>query len=112
MDFYNYYLRRIETRPDQQLAINSCKDMALKLFERGPLVWSIESGAALLAALHEAVLKPGIDVIPIFNEVEEALFAEIQGVRLDLQADLETKIRSTGCGRPKPRNRNRRKERL
>lgn len=110
MDFHTYYLRRIETRSDQQLAINSCKDMALKLFERGPLVWSIESGAALLTALHEAVLKPGIDVIPIFNEVEEALFAEIQGVRLDLQTDLEAKIRGTGCGRPKPRNHHRRKE--
>lgn len=101
MDWYNYYLRRIETRPDQKLAIDSCRDMAIKLFERGPLVWSIESGAALLTALHEAQLKPGIDVLPIFNEVEEALFCEIQGVRLDLQADLEADIQNTGCGRPK-----------
>lgn len=101
MDWYNYYLRRIETRPDQKLAIQSCKEMAMKLFERGPLVWSIESGAALLSALHEAQLKPGINVLPDFNEVEEALFCEIQGVRLDLQADLEAGIQSTGCGRPK-----------
>ena len=106
MDWHQYYLRRIETRPDQQLAINSCKDMAMKLFERGPLTWSIESGAALLTALHEAKIKNGIDVMPVFNEVEEALFSEIQGVRLDLQSDLEARIRQTGCGQPDRRNRN------
>lgn len=111
MDWYQYYLRRIETRPDQRMAINSCRDMAIKLFEKGPLTWSIESGAALLSALHEANLKTGINVVPVFNEVEEALFSELQGVRLDLEADLEEGIRRTGCGNPNRRNRNNRKGR-
>lgn len=110
MDWYQYYLRRIETRPDQRIAINSCRDMAMKLLERGPLPWSIESGAALLTAIHEAKLKPGVDPLPVFDEVEQALFSEIQGVRLDIQADVEAGIRSTGCGRPRNRN-NHRKER-
>lgn len=111
MDFYHYYLRRMEARPDQQMAINSCRDMAIKLFEKGPFTWSIESGAALLSALHEVNLKPGIDVLPIFTEVEEALFSEIQGIRLDIEADISNAIRSTGCcGRPNRRNRNHRKE--
>ena len=60
MDFYTYYLRRIESRPDQRMAINSRKDMAMSLSEHGPLTWSIESGAALWAALHEANLRNGI----------------------------------------------------
>lgn len=105
MDFYNYYLRRIESRSDQRMAIQSCKDMAMSLFERGPLPWSIESGAALLAAIHEAHLKPSIDPLPVFEEVEQALFAEIQGVRLDLEADVANAIRNSGCcGRPNRRN--------
>lgn len=104
MDFYHYYLRRMETHSDQQMAISSCRDMALKLFEKGPLTWSIESGAALLSALHEVNLRPGIDVLPIFNEIEEALFSEVQGVRLDLEAEQEMAIRHTGCGRPRRRH--------
>ena len=110
MDFYQYYLRRMETRPNKKLAVQSCRDMVMKLYEEGPTSWSIESGAAFLAALHE-VKAPGVDLLPIFSEIEDALFAEIQGVRLDLQADQEADIRSTGCGRPNPRNCNRRKER-
>lgn len=111
MDFYTYYLRRLENRPDQVTALQSCRDMALRLFDTGPLTWSIASGAALLCALHEAKLRNGIDPVPVFQEVEEALFSELQGVRLDLEADLETNIRNTGCGRPRPRNRRNRKER-
>lgn len=111
MDFYTYYLRRLENRPDQSTALQSCKDMALRMFDTGPLTWAIASGAALLSALHEVNLKSGVDVLPIFNEIEEALFSEVQGVRLDLQANLEASIRNTGCGRPNYRNRNRRKER-
>lgn len=108
MDFYTYYLRRLENRPNQISAMNSCRDMALGLFEKGPLTWSIASGAALLCALHEMNLRPGTDPLPIFNEVEQALFSEIQGVRLDIEADVEAGIRSTGCGRPRNRNNNRR----
>lgn len=104
MDFYTYYLRRLETRPDQKMSLYSCRDMALRLFEKGPLTWSIASGAALLSALHEAKFGPGIDPLPVFCEIEEALFSEIQGVRLDLEADLETKIRNTGCGQLYHRN--------
>ena len=111
MDFFTYYLRRLEGRTNQTTALCSCRDMALKLLDGGPLVWSIESGAALLAALHEAKFKPEIDPLPIFKEVEQALLAEIQGVRLDLEADRELKIRSTGCGRPKQSIRKYRKER-
>ena len=81
MDFFTYYLRRLEGRPDQTVALHSCKDMALRLFETGPLVWSIESGAGLLTALHEAKFKTEIDPLPVFGEIEEALMAEIQGVR-------------------------------
>lgn len=111
MDFYNYYLRRLETKPDQRMALSSCRDMAMRLLERGPLPWSIESGAALLVALHEANLKPGINPLPVFEEVEQALFAEVQGVRLDLEADVANQIRNSGCcGRPNRRN-NHRKER-
>ena len=111
LDFYTYYLRRMETRPDQRIAINSCKDMALGLFEKGPLTWSIESGAALLSALHEIKLKPGIDIMPIYDEVETALLCELQGVRLDIQYDREARIKETGCGQPKQRNRDYRKDR-
>lgn len=111
MDFYTYYLRRIENRPDQSIALCSCKDMAIRLFETGPLTWAIASGAALLTAIHEANLKNGIDPLPIFEEVEQALFAELQGVRLDLEMDREMGVRNTGCGRSKQHNRNCRKER-
>lgn len=111
MDFYTYYLRRLETRPDQKMSLNSCRDMALGLFEKGPLTWSIASGAALLCALHEAKLRPGIDPMPVFEKVEQALFSEIQGVRLDLEADIQRQIQSTGCGRPKYRGRQNRRER-
>lgn len=111
MDFYIYYLRRLEGRPDQTVALHSCKDMALRLFETGPLTWSIESGAGLLTALHEAKFRPEIDPLPVFEEIEQALAAELQGVRLDLEADRAFKIRNTGCGHPKQRNRNYRKER-
>ena len=113
MDFYTYYLRRLENRPDQASAMSSCRDMALRLFETGPLTWSISSGAALLAALHEAKLRPGTNPLPVFEEVEQALFSEVQGVRLDLEADIDHAIRSTGCGNPnhRSRNRNNRKER-
>ena len=100
MDWYQYYLRRMTTARDTKLAIQSCRDMAMRLFETGPLVWSIESGACLLSALHE-VNANGLDVIPFFEEVEQALAAEIQGVRLDLEADLQMKIRNTGCGKPR-----------
>lgn len=106
MDFHTYYLRRLENRPDQATALQSCRDMALKLFENGPLTWSIASGAALLSAIHEAKLRNGIDPMPVFEEVEQALFSEIQGVRLDLEADISNAIRNTGCGRPDRRNRN------
>lgn len=112
MDFYHYYLRRMETRPDRKAAIQSCKDMALRLFESGPMTWAIASGAGLLAALHEAKVGPGIDLVPVFNEVEEALFAEFQGVRLDLEMDRETAIRNAGCcGWQNRRNHSHRKER-
>lgn len=111
MDFYTYYLRRLENRPDQARSLSSCRDMALRLFESGPLTWSIASGAALLSAIHEAKLRPGIDPMPIFEEVEQALFSEIQGVRLDLESDIRNSIHNTGCGRPKNRNRNNRKGR-
>lgn len=111
LDFYTYYLRRLEKRSDQTTALHSCRDMAMRLFDTGPLTWAIASGAALLTAVHEAKLKPGIDPLPIFNEIEEALFCEIQGVRLDLQADLRANIKNTGCGRPKQRNRDYRKDR-
>lgn len=103
MDFYQYYLRRMDTRPNKKLAIQSCRNMVIKLFEDGPTSWSIESGAAFLAALHE-IKAPGVDLLPIYNAVEEALFAEVQGIRLDLEADQEIAIRSTGCSRPQQRH--------
>lgn len=111
MDFHTYYLRRLENRPDQATALQSCRDMAIKLFDGGPLTWSIASGAALLTAIHEAKLRPGIDPVPVFEEVEQALLSELQGVRLDLEADIANAIRQTGCGRPGRRNRHNRKER-
>lgn len=111
MDFYTYYLRRLENRPDQARSLSSCRDMAMRLFESGPLTWSIASGAALLSALHEAKLRPGTNPLPVFEEIEQALFSEVQGVRLDLEADIDHAIRSTGCGNPNRRNRNHRKER-
>lgn len=111
MDFYTYYLRRLENRPDQATALQSCRDMAMKLFDGGPLTWSIASGAALLSAIHEANFKNGIDPMPVFNEIEEVLFSEIQGVRLDMEAGIANAIRDTGCGRPSRRNQNHRKER-
>ena len=112
MDFYTYYLRRIENRPDQVSALHSCRDMAMRLFDTGPLTWAIASGAALLSALHEAKLRPDVDPLPVFEELEEALFSELQGVRLDLEADIDNAIRSTGCcGRPNRRNHSHRKER-
>ena len=111
LDFYHYYLRRMETRPDQKAAIRSCRDMAVKLFETGPMTWAVASGAALLTALHEVKVRPGTDLVPIFSEIEEALFAELQGVRLDIEMDREMGIRNTGCGRPEYRNRDYRKER-
>lgn len=97
LDFYTYYLRRLEKRPDQAIALQSCRDMAMRLFDTGPLTWAIASGAALLTAIHEADLKNGIDPLPIFEEVEQALFSEVQGVRLDLEADMTFKARNTGC---------------
>lgn len=100
MDFYQYYLRRMETRPDKRLAVQSCRDMVIKLFENGPTSWSIESGAAFLAALH-TIKAPGFNLLPVFSEIEEALFAEVQGIRLDLEAEQEMAIRDTGCGRPR-----------
>lgn len=105
LDFYHYYLRRMETRPDQKAAIRSCRDMAVKLFETGPMTWAVASGAALLTALHEVKARPGINLLPIFNEVEEALFAELQGIRLDLEMDADKGIRNTGCGQPRQHNR-------
>lgn len=111
MDFYTYYLRRLEKRSDQTTALRSCRDMAMRLFDTGPLTWAIASGAALLTAIHEANLKNEIDSLPTFEEVEQALFAELQGVRLDLKMNREMGIRNTGCGRPKHRNRDYRKER-
>lgn len=111
MDFYTYYLRRLEKRSDQTTALHSCRDMAMRLFDTGPLTWAIASGAALLTAIHEANLKNEIDPLPTFEEVEQALFAELQGVRLDLEMNREMGIRNTGCGRPKHRNRDYRKER-
>lgn len=110
MDFHQYYLRRMETRPNRKLAVQSCRDMVMKLFEEGPTAWSIESGAAFLTALYE-VNAPGVDLLSIFNEVEAAMFAEIQGLRLDLAATQETGILSIGCEQPKPRKNKRKKER-
>lgn len=111
-DFYTYYLRRLENRPDQQSALYSCRDMALRLFDTGPLTWSITSGAALLCALHECKLKPGTDIMPVFNEIEQAMFSELQGVRLDLESDIHSAVRNTGCcERTDRRNRSYRKER-
>lgn len=111
MDFHTYYLRRLENQPNQAVALQSCRDMAMKLFDGGPLTWSIASGAALLSAIHEAKLRPGVDPLPTFEEIEQALFSEIQGVRLDIEADISHAIRNTGCGRPKPRNGKNRRER-
>lgn len=42
MDFYTYYLRSLEKRPDQVTTLQSCRDMALKLLDGGLLTWSIE----------------------------------------------------------------------
>ena len=111
LDFYHYYLRRIETRPDQRVAIQSCRDMALRLFETGPMTWAVASGAALLAALHEVKVEPGTDLVPTFREIVEALFAELQGVRLDLEMERKMAIQNTGCGRQKHRTQKDRKER-
>lgn len=112
MDFYTYYLRRIENRPDQVSALHSCRNMAMRLFDTGPLTWAIASGAALLSVLHEAKLRPGVDPLPVFEELEQALFSELQGVRLDLEADIDNAIRSTGCcERPNRRTHSHRKER-
>lgn len=111
MDFHTYYLRRLENRSDQASAMSPCRDMAMRLFETGPLTWSIASGAALLSAIHEAKLRPGVDPMPVFEEIEQALFSEIQGVRLDLESDVRNGIHNTGCGRPKNRGCNYRKER-
>lgn len=97
MDFYTYYLRRLEKRSDQTTALHSCRDMAMRLFDTGPLTWAIASGAALLTAIHEANLKNGIDPLPVFEEVEQALSSEIQEIRLDLEADMTFKARSAGC---------------
>lgn len=109
MDFYQYYLRRMETRTNKKLAVQSCREIVMKLFEKGPTTWSIESGAAFLAALYE-VKAPGVDLLSIFNEVEASLFTEIQGMRLDLAATQEMVIQGTGCERPKPRKRGNKKE--
>lgn len=109
MDFYHYYLRRMTKANDKKIAAASCRDMALRLFDTGPLAWSIESGACLLSALHE-LDTDGVDVLPIFDEIEQALAAELQGVRLDLVADRQMRIRNTGCGRPNRRNHSHRKE--
>lgn len=100
MDFYQYYLRRMITAKDKKVGIGSCRDMAMRMFDTGPLVWSVESGACLLAALHELDAESA-DVLPIFEEVEQALAAEIQGIRLDLEAERQLRIQNTGCGRPK-----------
>lgn len=73
MDFYHYYLRRMTKANDKKIAAASCRDMALRLFDTGPLAWSIESGACLLSALHE-LDTDGVDVLPIFDEIEQASY--------------------------------------
>lgn len=108
MDFYSYYLRRITTAKDKKAGIESCCNMAMRLFDTGPMTWSIESGACLLVALHE-VDSSSTDVMPIFDEVEQALVSEIQGIRLDLEAEQRRNIRTTGCGRPRRRKRQEKK---
>lgn len=100
MDFYHYCIHRMETRPDQKAAIQSCRDLALGLFHDGPMTWAVNSGVALLAALYDVNVKPGIDVLPIYEEVEETLLAKLQEMRLAMEAERDLAIHRTGCGWP------------
>ena len=100
MDFYHYCIHRMETRPDQKTAIQSCRDLALGLFHDGPMTWAVNSGVALLAALYDVNAKPGVDVLPIYEEIEEALLAKLQEMRLAMEAERELAIHRTGCGWP------------
>lgn len=100
LDFYDYCIHRMETKPDQKAAIQSCRDLALGLFHDGPMTWAVNSGVALLAALYDVNVKPGIDVLPVYEEVEETLLAKLQEMRLAMEAERELAIRQTGCGWP------------
>lgn len=100
LDFYHYCIHRMETRPDQKAAIQSCRDLAMGMFESGPMTWAVSSGAELLAALCDVNVKPGIDVQPVYEEVEENLLAKLQEMRLAMEAERELAIRRTGCGWP------------
>lgn len=98
MDFYQYYLKRMDTHSDKKLTIQACRDLALGLIEKGPMAWGIESGVAFLTALYE-INAPGVDLMPVYNEINEALLAKLQEMRLGMQADQQMAIQNTGCGR-------------
>lgn len=84
MDFYHYYLHRLENRPDKQLAMNSVKDIALAMMD-GPTPVALESGVACLAALHEWNNPEGVTVEGAFAEVEAALDTCIYGIRAEVE---------------------------
>lgn len=100
MDFYQYYLKRMGTGPDKKLEIEACRNLSLGLIDKGPMSWSIESGVAFLAALYD-LHTPGLDLMPVYNEVDEALLTKLQEMRLGMQADRQMAIQNTGCGRPR-----------
>lgn len=100
MDFYQYYSKRMEARSDKKLAIQACRDIAINLFDVGPVAWSIESGTAFLAALYD-LHTPDLDLMPVYDEVDEALTAKLQEMRLGMRTDRQMAIQNTGCGRPR-----------
>ena len=107
LNFYHYCLHRMETRPDQKAAIQSCRDLALRMFDDGPITWAVTSGAELVAALYDINAKPGMDLLPVYGEIEEALLVKLQEMRLAMEAERELAIHRTGCGWPGRKKRGR-----
>lgn len=100
MDFYQYYSKRMEARSDKKLAIQACRDIAINLFDVGPIAWSVESGVAFLSALCD-LNATSVDLMPVYEEVDEVLTAKLQEMRLGMMAERQMAIQSTGCGRPR-----------
>lgn len=88
MDFYNYFLHKLETRKDKNMAMHSIKDITLSLLD-GPIPVGLDAAVGCLEALHTWSNPTGEVVAPIFEEVELALSTALYGVRCDVELSDE-----------------------
>lgn len=85
MDFYQYYLHRLESASDPGARITSSAETAIRLIDEAPTIIGLEAGVGLLVAMHNYRNSQGLELAPIFEKVELAVNSALYSLRCDLE---------------------------